>query len=850
MSRQSLYHADLQAIRADRACEFLLTDAKFIDWYRASDSRQLVILGDMGHGKTVAMAYLVDELRRRNEYQLPRPKLCYHYCRDDETGQAIYILSALILSLLEQLTGLKKTFFEWYKEALASGNFEPATNASKLEEFLQTIVETLDRPLFIVIDGLDECDEASRCILLKALGTLSQRTSRLKTILSSRPQEEILEQLDGMASIYLYADTRRDEIIAKETVERQLPHLSKDIQALVTQELSRSAQGSAIWTKMVIELIAIRRIRALDPMQTFLEMIPQPRQLSQLYASLFSRHTSDDPENEKLAATALEILVVARRPLSILELAWAVALSATRENVTTVATLAKFVDHQRVMSLIQPFVARVDFSAVKKRQVRLVHQSAKEFIIGAWASSQPVAQGTAISATPSQAPTHRRTARLETRMLDVCIRYLLLDDIGSTGLFSDEQVAIQELPQECDLFNDDAEPPDYDPYCTWEVWEEDMIRYDPTERGFGEFFVYASCYWLDHFGAITTDPFPDLGNVEKLCQAGSTQLKNWIEQNCRPDCTIKARFVFDSSLYDPLSITSLYGSEAVLLDMLESSDFDNGKFLSDAAMVAADQIIQWGDLSRLRMLFSSGSQVGSQLQNLDFFRLVMKSFMFCKDRPREEWDVVFDLVDDISDILVQERWGNELLCTAASMGCMPIIRRLMDRAQEDLELRAELLSVAQTKPQAMSLGKQAHQSIGEAVLDNHVDVVAYLLGHQGMETHLQHRNSRGENVLHLAARLCNPAMFQMLAPCFKEGIHQTDDQNDTVLMRVIKSPAASKDRCESAQVLLMEGAVSEKECPEGKQQELLQLAWRLGDADMCDLLVRVGKLSPLSASNE
>lgn len=162
-------------------------------------------------------------------------------------------------------------------------------------------------------------------------------------------------------------------------------------------------------------------------------------------------------------------------------------------------------------------------------------------------------------------------------------------------------MAIEELPQEFDLFNDNEDPTDYDPCCTWEAWEENMIRYDPTDRGFGELFVYASCYWLEHFGAITVEPLPGLGNIENLCQAGSTRLQNWIKQNCRPECTIKPRFLFDSSLYDPLSITSLYGSEAMLRDMLESSDFGKDQFLPNPAIGATDQILQWGDLSRLTL---------------------------------------------------------------------------------------------------------------------------------------------------------------------------------------------------------------------------------------------------------
>ncbi|PVH67620.1 hypothetical protein DL98DRAFT_443182 [Cadophora sp. DSE1049] len=687
MSRQSKYHTDLQNLRADEACEFLLSDAKFISWYSASDSQGLVILGDMGCGKSVAMAFLVDEPRIRNEYQLPQPRICYHYCRDDETGKADYIFSALILSLLEQFSGLKMIFFEWYKQARASGNFDPATDVKRLEAFLQKTLETLDRPLFIVIDGLDECDRASQDSLLDSLKNLLQKTPRLKILLSSRPQDDILERLHEIAKINLSSDDRRDRVIVEKTVERKLSNLSRDVRALVIETLSRLAQGSAIWTKMIVELIEVRRIRALDPMRTFLDRMPLPAKLSELYVSLFSRCSANDPENRKLVTTALEVLAITRRPLSILELAWAVALGTDQEGVTSVAALAKLVDHHRVMSLIQPFVAHVNVGDVKKRQVKLVHQSVKEFIIRDMPSNRPDLQDPAISRTTYQGLIHQRTGSLEAGLLDICIKYLLLDDFGRTDLFSEEQVAIEELPQEFDLFSNDEESTDYDPHCTWETWEENMIRYDPTDRGFGELFIYASCHWIEHYGAIVAEHHPNLESIENLCQAGSTRLQNWIKQNCRPQCIIQPRFLFDSGLYDPLSITSLYGSDAMLRDMLESSKFDKSKFLPNPAMGAADQILQWGELSRLRILFLSSS-VGPQLWNLEFFRLVMKQWS-SPETHYQNWDVVFDLIDDVLDILVEERWGNELLCIAASYGCMPIIRRLMDNSRfPSVSLRA------------------------------------------------------------------------------------------------------------------------------------------------------------------
>lgn len=671
MSHQSQYHAYLQDLRADAACEQLLENPNFINWYAASGHKRLVILGDMGCGKTVAMSYLVDMMKERIRHRLPEPKICYYYCRDDKTGRATHIVSALILSLLEQLPGLKRPFFEWYKEAQASGTFDPATSLKMLGEYMGRLLEATDRPVFFVIDGLDECDRTSRGSFLHLLEMLSGKVPSLRTLLSSRPEQEILEQLGETAVIELDPNAERDTVVVEKVVQDQLSYLSVDVKALVQERLSHSARGSAIWTKMIVELIKVRRIRAIDPMQRFLENMPLPRRLSDLYATLFFRCTSDEPENQELASTALKLLAVAYRPLSLLELAWAATLGVT--HVTTVDALASLVDHERIISLIHPFIARVDMSAVKRRQVRLVHQSVKEFILEKWSSNPPSAQGRSLTGT-DQLMSSRRLRALNAFILDICIRYLLLDDIGNRDLFSQEQMAIAELPQDDNLFEDNEEPADYNPYCSWETWEENMIRYDPTERGFGEFFVYASCHWLEHFGATSDEGLPTLASIEDLCQAGSLRLRNWIQQNCRPDCVILPRFEFESSLYDPLSITSLYGSETMLRVVLENSDYGNGKFLQDPAMRAADQILRWGEISRLRMLFFD-KRLGHQLQNLEFFRLVIRRW---GDRPPrcQDWEPVFDLIKYMPDKSDQGEWRNELLRVAVNARCTPMIQRL------------------------------------------------------------------------------------------------------------------------------------------------------------------------------
>lgn len=373
MIRQNHYHQYLSAQRADKACEFLLKHPNFTNWYQSSDSQQLLIFGEMGSGKSFVMSFVVDELVRRSKDQLPQSKVCHYYCRDHETEETTSILSALILSLLVELTGRKKPFVEWYKDFQDSGHFDPARDSSILGELLYKVLEAIDRPVFVVIDGLDECNTGSRNELLTMLHELSQRVSGLKILLSSSAQDAILRQLQDTAKIGMLADAHRDGIIVEKVVERKLFDLSPDVKSLVIDKLTLLAEGSALWTRMIIELIEARKVREFEPMKSFLEEMSLPEQLSEIYSTLLSRCTSNDADNLIVASAALRLLVIANRNVSIIELDWAVALSTTR--------LPGMIEHYRALELIHPFIAHVEFKDVKKHQVRLVHHSVKEFVL-------------------------------------------------------------------------------------------------------------------------------------------------------------------------------------------------------------------------------------------------------------------------------------------------------------------------------------------------------------------------------------------------------------------------------------------------------------------------------------
>ncbi|KAL8638158.1 MAG: hypothetical protein Q9228_004660 [Teloschistes exilis] len=829
--QRSESHGELRELRASNACKWIVADSKFLAWYNALTSERMVIFGNMGCGKTIITEHVIEELIHLNKYRLPRALICYHYCEDNETGKVLYIYSSLSLQLLDQQEGLKVEFVKWYDNTRKSELLNAAQSSVDLGNFFSTCVEILNRELFIVINGLDECDSESQKELVTLLDSLSKKTPRLKVFFSSRPQEGIESLLQRSTEIRWVPTRERDAIILGHTVKRCLREFPVVIQALVTEKLSELAQGSAIWVKLTVELIQKRKIQAIGPMKTFLADIPSPVALSRLYAKLFAHLIGDDLDNEQLASNAVEILAVARKPLSILELGWAVALNDPCTGVVPTVEALKDYD-------------------VKKNQVKLIHHSLRELILretpSNWAQSQNIADERCVQ---------KRQAELEAAMLHVCVKYLLLDDFNQNDLISGEGATaqrLQELPGFglFDDFDDDSNDDDDQQLDSPDKsrdlgkrQEAKELYYDPSEREFGEFFVYASCFWVDHFKVSAAEFLPDTLDIVTLCRAKSKRLQNLVGQNCRPDCTIIPKFDFDSDFLDPLVIVSLYGSEIALKKLLQDHDVGSEEFLIDSVEETIGQIIRHGDISRLRILFRD-TRVGLRVRSFRFFRQLMEVWAHSnKDRDSREWVGLFDLVVDIFDVLVREEWGNEFLCTAVSYGCLPIVERLFEEAARNPAMRNELLR----DPQRDCNRPDHHQSIGEAVWNNHIVVLRYLLQQDGIEVHLRHQDSGGYNVLHKAARYCNPLVVSLLVSRFKDGVNQANNVGETPLSEVVFKSGSAVGRIESAKILLTLGGADVRaghtDDP-SNWHEPLRMAGRYGDAAMCRILVEVGGADP------
>lgn len=293
----SRFHYKIRDDSSKEACEVSLKLPEFNEWCSSTQYQHLVLFGNMGSGKTVVMCYLIEKLFHLKEEQKCRPLVFYHYCRADETGGLVYIYSNIILQLLDQHTSLKIDFHSWYEVAdKRPESLDPAQSAQELGEFLSTRIQSLRRPIYIAIDGLDECDGISRMNLLRFLNELSRKVQKLKVLLSSRGLEEsITPELDGVVKISLNLNQERDELIVKHLVKKYSADISDKVKSQVIEYLVKNAHGSAIWIKLTVDYICKWKITKPSKLEKRLRTVPLPKDLAMLYGILFAEMTKKDP---------------------------------------------------------------------------------------------------------------------------------------------------------------------------------------------------------------------------------------------------------------------------------------------------------------------------------------------------------------------------------------------------------------------------------------------------------------------------------------------------------------------------------------------------------------------------
>ncbi|PLN79522.1 purine and uridine phosphorylase [Aspergillus taichungensis] len=353
-------------LRKHRTGEWFLKTTEFQTWMR-NENQTMFCPGIPGAGKTLMTSRVVDHLEKHYK----DANIAYVYCSfglQDQTPEGL--VGSIVRQLARKQFPFPKAVQDLYDQHKDT-NSRPGLKA--LLETLNSIIHSNSRT-FIIIDALDECQNHKRCCdsFLSAI-LAAQAKTRLNLFATSRPQG---------------VETRFRESIVREIVSTEhdlTAYLDNKISSWEkTHEADLSSLRATIKTEIIkaadgMFLLAVLDMNALQSLETKGEVRdalrnPSRREnrLHEAYGQTMERIQSQEESPKRLAMWTLAWVLHARRPLSAVELRYALALNAE----LTEAEYENYLPNiRRVLSLCAGLVRLDEMS----KTIDFVHKSTRDY---------------------------------------------------------------------------------------------------------------------------------------------------------------------------------------------------------------------------------------------------------------------------------------------------------------------------------------------------------------------------------------------------------------------------------------------------------------------------------------
>lgn len=743
----------------------------------------------------MAVTFLEDHLRREAWPSHKQPVLFHHFCGDSLGESHDHILRRLVRELIAESPEAGERFD---KIGPLGARQCQQDDLPEWKRLVRDILPFVKKPVTILISGLDSHNSRQRHELIEFLDKTVDKNAHVKYLLSLRSESDILPKLSLTENerLQIRPNQEREKLIAEKIVKEELKYgeewttkqsseeaENSSIANWVLEELTAKARGDLRWIQVMATVIKTKGFTELACIKDFLQSGDTPTEWLELCERLFPDNVGKDEENRELAWRALDILATTRRPLTWYELSCAAKFSAATEPVRTIKALG-VVDCGRVKNLISPFVTSRQPTSTRPEKHDTPESHPADFKKEVIFSSRHYKEFVFAKSPNSKADRYK--GGIVQSMLETCIGYLLLEEIGKNPLIKEDPNSRRTINSTSSIYRDNQMLSEISgPHRVIDEREKKpMQQYLLDSSHFGDFFVYASCYWIEHIRELCeksdtmdqaiADIFEGekLRNLERLC-AGSAStvgkksspgvLCNWLKQRVRPNCTVTARNedVVHTD-YDPFLVAALHFPERALRVFIENASFTEEYYCNTQADVVI-KLCHRNSYQEIKRLFRC---LGERLSALKFFRALVKGWSVTRlDCPRpdldkaatsrlvEEWTEVFALASNFLDSMIQGEWGRELFRLATETPCKPMMNVLLDGAERSPALRAEIWS---------DMDGQRHQSVGAAVEKSRIDLLELLLAHDDCKGHLEFVTKNRQTTLHIAANACKPEIVKRL----------------------------------------------------------------------------------------
>ncbi|KAJ5937238.1 hypothetical protein N7454_004893 [Penicillium verhagenii] len=302
--------------RVSGTAEWLCKDEAFSEWKSSSTNAIFWCSGKIGVGKTVISANVISKL---HESSKANKIISHHFCCADNkaTLSARNIIGSLACQILDSQIN------SHHIEDLQS--LYDKTQDLDTEDVTELVLSRLedDKSFFIVIDGLDECDEKECYEVIANLMRLHEYDARtIKIFFASRPdiEAQLFSATKPQYRVMVTEervkpdmDTYIDVMLSRCLEEGKLKLRDGTLIVKISQALRDGSGGMILWTRLFMEeLCAQGSDRKISEALTQL-----PRGLAKLYNQRLRRVMSK--QNGEQAKALLRFCAFLRRPLTLPE---------------------------------------------------------------------------------------------------------------------------------------------------------------------------------------------------------------------------------------------------------------------------------------------------------------------------------------------------------------------------------------------------------------------------------------------------------------------------------------------------------------------------------------------------
>ena len=404
--------------------------------------------------------------------------------------------------------------------------------------------------------------------------SLGTRRGRLRFLVTSRPYDDIRVEfqktLDFLPAIRLRGKEENNQInqeinlVIRKRVEKLAEDLQLDSQTKNQLEvkLLEMEHRTYLWLYLAIGSIYETFRDAIRPEEASIELIPST--VEEGYQKILTRISKKQGGNVK---KIFEIVIGARRPLTIQEMAIALGIATAkhpnslREAKLNPNHLENNIRHWCVL-----------FIFINRARIYLIHQTAKEFLIGDGGST-PCLSGWKHCLDPR---------KIEKEMTRICIEFLCLQDIRpvAESLLRKSQHR-QEIYEVLDK-NDDAE----------------------------SFLVYTAECWHKHFrDANMPIDESNLAQISQLYDTDSALYRLW--------SAIYWKIIFfgKAPKMNSIHLASMLGDEKVLEWMLQSNQHSDINASDEHGRTPLECSSRGGHVKVVQMLLDSGADVNTKIDS-------------------------------------------------------------------------------------------------------------------------------------------------------------------------------------------------------------------------------------------